>query len=108
MAPNGVSDQPIATDAEATKTPDTPHFRVQLKAKAPDESELLVLSDIDVVRFQGDDGLTRIVSRAFSEREAAVAFQKAMEARVGAFLTAHGQENTPCIDTKSGGRTAAI
>ena len=99
MAPNGVSDQPIATDAEATKTPDTPHFRVQLGAfKAPDESELLVLlADIDVVRFQGDDGLTRIVSRAFSEREAAVAFQKAMEARgfIGAFLTAHGQENTP-------------
>ena len=99
MAPNGVSDQPIATDAETTKTPDTPHFRVQLGAfKAPDEGELRVLlADIDVVRFQGDDGLTRIVSRAFSEREAAVEFQKAMEARgfIGAFLTAHGQENTP-------------
>ena len=99
MAPNGVSDQPIATDAEATKNADTPHFRVQLGAfKAPDEGELRVLlADIDVVRFQGDDGLTRIVSRAFSEREAAVEFQKAMEARgfIGAFLTAHGQENTP-------------
>ena len=99
MAPNGASDEPRATKVDANEALATPHFRVQLGAfKAPDEGELhALLAGIDVVRFQGDDGLTRIVSRAFSKREAAVAFKDAMEARgfIGAFLTAHGQENTP-------------
>lgn len=88
--------------AEATAmsdVPATPHFRVQLGAfQTPDEDELDALfAGIDVVQFAGDDGLTRVVSRAFVDRAAAEEFQVTMESRgfIGAFLTSHGQESTP-------------
>ena len=78
--------------------PETAHFRVQLGAfKTPQEDELDALfAGMDVVRFKGDDGLTRVVSQAFPDRNAANAFKKDMEKRgfVGAFLTAHGGHAT--------------
>ena len=69
------------------------HYRVQLGAfRAPAEEELdMLFAGIDVVRFRGEDGLTRVVSRAFTNRAEADQHKADMEARgfIGAFLTTY-------------------
>lgn len=69
------------------------HFRVQLGAyRTPDPEALATLFEgIDVVRLQGEDGMTRIVSGAFDERDEAILFKVRMRALgfSGAFITDH-------------------
>lgn len=69
------------------------HFRVQLGAyKTPDPSALDALFEgLDVIRFKGEDGMTRVVSGAFDQREAAVKFKVRMVTLgfTGAFITSH-------------------
>ena len=76
---------------------ETGHFRVQLGAfQTPESADLDVLfAGIDVVRFEGNDGLTRVVSTAFPDRESAVQYKVQMEQRgfIGAFLTTHGTQS---------------
>ena len=91
-------DVPVAT-ASAVEVTSGAHYRVQLGAfNAPENDELDALfAGMDVVRFQGDDGMTRIVSKAFTSRSEAVKYKVTMEHRgfVGAFLTTHGPEAAP-------------
>jgi cell division protein FtsN len=71
-----------------------PHFRVQLGAyRTPDPAALdVIFKDMEVVRFKGEDGLTRVVSTAFDSRGEAEAFQTNLTALgfSGAFITLHG------------------
>jgi len=77
---------------------ETVHFRVQLGAfRAPAEEDLDILfAGVDVVRFRGEDGLTRVVSRAFTDRSDAIRHKVEMESLgfIGAFLTSYA-ENAP-------------
>lgn len=101
VAPDVDTAPTAATEEVDIPTPTTAHFRVQLGAfHAPEQAELDALfSGMDVVRFRGDDGLTRVVSQAFTDRSEAVRYKVTMEQRgfVGAFLTTHGPqaESTP-------------
>ncbi len=104
VAPDGTDAANVEDDADhaaavTLEGPASAHFRVQLGAfKAPKEDELNALfAGMDVVRFQGNDGLTRVVSPAFMDREEARQYKVAMEQRgfVGAFLTVHGDPSQP-------------
>ena len=90
---------PLMAEVSSAITPENTaisagHYRVQLGAfHAPETAELDVLfSGLDVVRFQGDDGLTRIVSSAFKSKSDAERYKLKMAERgfIGAFLTTHG------------------
>ena len=91
--------EPVLTENEdavvvaAVAASTTEHYRVQLGAfRAPAEEELdMLFAGIDVVRFRGEDGLTRVVSRAFTNRAEADQHKADMEARgfIGAFLTTY-------------------
>ena len=95
--------EPAAPEAAApiiegiNNSNETGHFRVQLGAfQTPESADLDVLfAGIDVVRFEGNDGLTRVVSTAFPDRESAVQYKVQMEQRgfIGAFLTTHGTQS---------------
>jgi len=80
------------------------HYRVQLGAfHAPKSAELDALfAGLKVVQFQGDDGITRIVSSAFSNRSDAELHKLKMEERgfIGAFLTTHGQDESTSRDAQ--------
>lgn len=80
-----------ATDSGTTSSG---HYRVQLGAyRTPDPSALNALFDgMEVVRFQGGDGLTRVVSPEFTLKSEAIAYKVRMVALgfTGAFITAHG------------------
>ena len=82
-----------AVAAPVANANSTAHYRVQLGAfRAPAEEELdMLFAGIDVVRFRGEDGLTRVVSRAFADRAEANQHKADMEARgfIGAFLTTY-------------------
>ena len=77
----------------AVAVPD--HYRVQLGAfRAPAEEELdNLFAGLNVVRFRGEDGLTRVVSPAFSTLTEAQAHKSTMEERgfIGAFVTSYSQ-----------------
>ena len=81
----GASTSPFNTEVE--------HHRVQLGAfRAPENEELDILfAGIDVIQFRGEDGLTRVVSRAFDNRSDAIKYKLEMQSRgfVGAFLTSY-------------------
>ena len=68
-------------------------YRVQLGAfRAPAEEELdNLFAGLNVVRFRGEDGLTRVVSPAFSSLTEAKAHKSTMEERgfIGAFVTTY-------------------
>ena len=91
--------EPVLTENEdavvvaAVAASTAEHYRVQLGAfRAPAEEELdMLFAGIDVVRFRGEDGLTRVVSRAFTNRAEADQHKADMEARgfIGAFLTTY-------------------
>jgi cell division protein FtsN len=111
------SDRDCNTPAESTSAltaPDTPsahHFRVQLGAyKTPDQAGLDALfAGLDVLRFKGEDGLTRVVSGAFDRRLEAVEFKVRMVTLgfSGAFVTSHipGEGNSAVVG--SGGATTS-
>lgn len=69
------------------------HYRVQLGAyRTPDSETLTTLfRGMEVVRFTGDDGLTRVVSQGFESRQAAAEFKvrMVMLGFSGAFITSH-------------------
>ena len=92
-------EEPVA--APVANANSTAHYRVQLGAfRAPAEEELdMLFAGIDVVRFRGEDGLTRVVSRAFTDREEADQHKADMEARgfIGAFLTTYA-DGAPARD----------
>ena len=71
-------------------------FRVQLGAyRAPDTEALDVLFEgMEVIRFTGDDGLTRVVSLPFANRADAISFKLDVITRgfTGAFITTHTEQ----------------
>ena len=85
----------VNTDVPTLESPrnSVTHYRVQLGAyKTPDQSALDALFEgFDVLRFKGEDGMTRVVSGTFDQREAAVKFKVRMVTLgfTGAFITSH-------------------
>lgn len=82
------------------------HHRVQLGAFRTPESQKLetLFAGLNVLQLEGTDGLTRVVSPSFSEREDAVQWKVAMVQRgfTGAFLTVHGGEADSTEETPGG------
>lgn len=86
-------ERPAGSIAEEAAPVSVAHYRVQLGAfRTPDPEALSTLFDgIDVVRLQGEDGMTRIVSGAFTDRGEAIRFKVGMRSIgfSGAFITTH-------------------
>lgn len=97
MAPEIIepTSETIKLAGEASSLSDTgvEHHRVQLGAfQTPEDEELDILfAGIDVIQFRGEDGLTRVVSRAFADRSDAIEHKLEMQSRgfIGAFLTSY-------------------
>lgn len=81
------------------------HYRVQLGAyRTPDPGALAHLfQGMEVVRFTGDDGLTRVVSQDFDTRKGAAEFKVRMVSLgfSGAFITSHAPINIPTVTVAS-------
>ena len=110
MEPEVIEPEEPATSNEvdgqenvASVAPD--HYRVQLGAfRAPAEEELNNLfSGLNVVRFRGEDGLTRVVSPAFSTLTEAQAHKSTMVERgfIGAFVTTYSNGSVSNEDTSA-------
>lgn len=83
----------VAVAAASPSEAGVEHHRVQLGAfQAPADEELdNLFAGIDVIQFRGEDGLTRVVSRAFANRSEAIEHKLEMQSRgfIGAFLTSY-------------------
>ena len=93
-----VAEAPPVLTAPAVNE-ETPHFRVQLGAyKTPDPEALSATFDgIDVVRLKGEDGMLRVFSRSFEQREDAVDYKAQLTAMgfTGAFVTGPTGSHSP-------------
>jgi len=116
LAPEIIEPEEPATATEvdgledvATVAPEL--YRVQLGAfRAPAEEELdNLFAGLNVVRFRGEDGLTRVVSPAFNTLTEARAHKSIMEERgfIGAFVTTHSQGNVSNDAPETGGTDAS-
>ena len=85
----------VASDTPALKTSvvngETPHYRVQLGAyNTPDPAALsTTFEGIDVVRLKGEDGMLRVFSRSFEQRQDADQYKTQLTEMgfTGAFVT---------------------
>ena len=86
------------TPNETASLASSGHYRVQLGAyQTPDEGALDVLFEgMEVVRLEGADGWTRIVSKSFDTKDAALGYAHQVQSLGfgGAFVTGHGTDAT--------------
>ena len=96
IAPEVEATDDHSTHDASSTDPVAGHFRVQLGAyRTPDPTALdAIFNGIEVLRFQGEDGLLRVVSPTFDERSAALAYKVRIAAQgfTGAFVTEHAPE----------------
>lgn len=99
VEPKAREEAPLTMNADAESHT---HFRVQLGAyRTPDSKALEVLFEgVDVIRLQGNDGLTRVLSFPFEDRTEAASFQTAMVAKghLGAFIAPSTSTTTGKVD----------